>query len=69
MARFDRIDRSQLGSIDFGVVGPTRARGKRGDLLRRPADNDVTAIPHSLTGRKLKEIRADIRRTDGRPKA
>jgi len=30
VARFGRIDRSNLGSIDFGVVGPKRARPLHG---------------------------------------
>jgi len=32
LARFGLIDRSNFGSIDFGVVGPTRARGPRSPL-------------------------------------
>jgi hypothetical protein len=30
LARFGLIDRSNLGPTDFGVVGPTRAKGKKG---------------------------------------
>jgi hypothetical protein len=35
VARFGLIARSNLVSIDFGVVGPTRTRGKKGDSLGR----------------------------------
>jgi hypothetical protein len=34
LARFGRIDRSSLGSIGFGVVGPTRARFGRSNARR-----------------------------------
>jgi hypothetical protein len=48
VARFGRIDRSHLGSSDFGVVGP-----KRAPLSGRAQSRRTGASPRASRGHKL----------------
>ena len=62
VARVGRIDRSNFGSIDFGVVGPERARGSFLPTAL-PLVVDQAELPGPVPGARLLQARMDARRT------